>query len=202
MVELSDRQRLQGLAKGKSPFASFFKAARENANSLYGTLKCGWHCHCNTPHKSMLQLERRVDDRSAEFKLLFVLDTEVSEIGGGAGLPKLSDSPTQVAYHPVKQSSHISEGSDLNSQKCLIHVCAIAHELDESLQVQPSHVAPRTTQEPEQPQSSLNTPSVSSLKMDPPVTTHAREDFKTKDSLRHPRFHVSKRVSEWRSSLR
>lgn len=79
MVELSDKQRLQGSTRTTSSFTPFFKKIRENANSLHSVLKNGWNCHCNDSHKAMLQLERRVEGADDDFKLLFNLATLAEE---------------------------------------------------------------------------------------------------------------------------
>ncbi|KAH6717894.1 hypothetical protein BKA61DRAFT_293944 [Leptodontidium sp. MPI-SDFR-AT-0119] len=79
MVELSDKQRLQGLTRTTSSFTPFFKKIRENANSLHGVLKNGWNCHCSDSHKAMLRLERRVEGADDDFKLLLNLATLAEE---------------------------------------------------------------------------------------------------------------------------
>jgi hypothetical protein len=73
MIDLSDKPLLQGAVRTVSPFASFFNRVRDNAHNLHEVLKGGWHCCCIGTHKGMLQLERRVDDRESNFKVLFVL---------------------------------------------------------------------------------------------------------------------------------
>ncbi|KAH7370572.1 hypothetical protein BKA65DRAFT_471771 [Rhexocercosporidium sp. MPI-PUGE-AT-0058] len=79
MVELSDKQRVQGSTRTTSSFTPFFKKIRQNANSLHGVLKNGWNCHCIDSHKAMLRLERRVEGVDDDFKLLLNLATLAEE---------------------------------------------------------------------------------------------------------------------------
>lgn len=72
MLELSDKQP-QGKERALSSIAPFLDKVRNNAYSLREALKNAWHCHCSSTHKALLQLEKRDNEREADFNVLFVL---------------------------------------------------------------------------------------------------------------------------------
>jgi hypothetical protein len=74
MLELSDMQPLsQGKEQTVSSIVPFLNRVRYNAYSLHEALKNAWHCHCNSTHKTLLQLEGRDHERESDFNILFVL---------------------------------------------------------------------------------------------------------------------------------
>jgi len=79
MIELSDKQRTQGGFQQLSKLAPFFRATRENANTLHEALRSSWKCCCNASHKIMLQLERKVERGEDEFNILCVLPSTDSQ---------------------------------------------------------------------------------------------------------------------------
>jgi hypothetical protein len=72
MIELSDKQRLQGV-RIVSSLVPFFGKIWQASSELYEALKTGWHCHCIVSHKALLQLERRIENLDSNFNVLFVL---------------------------------------------------------------------------------------------------------------------------------
>jgi hypothetical protein len=55
----------------KPTIATFFKKIQDQACSLHAVLKCGWQCYCRDAHRTMLQLESRIDDDDLHFNVMF-----------------------------------------------------------------------------------------------------------------------------------
>lgn len=62
--------------------ATFFNRVMDNARNLHSVFKNGWHCGCSDPHRAMLQLERRAQDRESDFNALFLLPSPEAAVDG------------------------------------------------------------------------------------------------------------------------
>lgn len=101
MVELSDKQRLQGMRIASS-FAPFFKKIWQASSELYEFLKAGWHCRCVVSHKALLRLERRIENLDFNFNILFILPSIEAQYSGLAENTECIEQEVQVIVSEPK----------------------------------------------------------------------------------------------------